>query len=521
MDENRPNRKSDVVLALFCIISLVWGCSSVTPPRKTQIDIKRDVAIPEEFSEGKANLPPPLKTPEFVPATEDISPLRTRIVNVIARSTALKDVLHVIAEATSLNVVMEKGVDPETPVNITLKNVSAEHALSTIFNSVDYFYTLKDNMLFVRAAETRAFELGQPALEQKYTVDIGGDMLAGASSAPSASGGGGSTGVKGSIEHGVKADETAFKFWDAVENSLAHLLGAQGGAATGPQAFTINRRAGSIIVTGSKKDLERVEQYVANLKKIIGRQVLVEAKIIEVQLSDNLKFGIDWSYISGNFAFSTANFASVVPAGGPVAKIAVTNQNFSPVLQALEQQGDVRILSNPRINMMNGQTALLSVGRNTSFVSNVESTVTPGTSGNIVTFTVHTGSILSGILIGMAPYINEKGEISLTVTPIISNLVALNTQNFGNNQILGISTNGGVQISLPVVDVREMSTTVKVLNGQTIIIGGLISKVEGVQDNQVPFLGSLPLIGYLFKSRDKQDVRSELVVLLKPYLITP
>jgi len=193
----------------------------------------------------------------------------------------------------------------------------------------------------------------------------------------------------------------------------------------------------------------------------------------------------------------------------------VTNSKFSPVLQALEQQGDVRILSNPRINMMNGQTALLSVGRNTSFVSQVQTTVTPGTTGNIVTFTVQTSSILSGILIGMVPYIDEKGEISLTVTPIVSNLVNLNSQNFGN------STTGSAQISLPVVDLREMSTTVKVSNGQTVIIGGLISKQESVQDNQVPFLGNLPIVGYLFKSRDKEHTKNELVVLLRPYLINP
>jgi MSHA type pilus biogenesis protein MshL len=512
MDESRWNRRKGVAtLALLGALLLVWGCGGVQALKKTEIDVTRDIKIPEEFREERVDAVPPLKTPDFVPATEDVTPLKTRIVTVVARNTALRDVLHVIAEATTLNVVMERGVDPETPVNLTLKNVTAEQALGTIFTSVDYFYVLRENMLFIKATETRTFELGQPALEQKYSVEIGGDMLAGTSSATNGTGG-----VKGSVEQGVKADEVAFKFWDAVEKSLAHILAIQsGGGASGQQSFTINRLAGSIVVTGSKKDLERVEQYLVNLKKIIGRQVLVEAKIIEVQLNNNLKFGIDWSYITGDVVSSTVNFASVVPASGPLVRIAVTNRQFSPVLQALEQQGDVRILSNPRINMMNGQTALLSVGRNTSFVSKVETTVTPGTSGNIVTFTVQTSSILSGILVGMVPYINEKGEISLTVTPIISNLIQLKDQNFGN------SSNGGAQISLPIVDLREMSTTVKVLNGQTIVIGGLIAKQEGVQDNQVPFLGNLPFIGYLFKSRDKQDVKNELVVLLKPYLVNP
>jgi MSHA type pilus biogenesis protein MshL len=368
-------------------------------------------------------------------------------------------------------------------------------------------------MLFVKAVDTRSFEIGQPALEQKYSVDVGGDMLAGATSAVSGGGGaagGGSGGVKGSIEQGVKSDDTAFKFWESVEKSIASILGTQGGAPSVSRSFTVNRLAGSIIVTASRRDLERVEQYIGNLKKIIGRQVLVEAKIIEVQLNNSLKFGIDWTYISRDLTAATQNFASVVSSTGPAVRIAVTDNRFAPVLQALEQQGDVRTLSNPRISMMNGQTALLSVGRNTSFVSKVETTVSQGVPP-ITTFTVSTNSILSGILIGMVPYINEKGEISLTVTPIISNLVELKEQSVGS----------ALQLSLPVVDLREMSTTVKVLNGQTVIIGGLISKQESLRDNQAPFLGNIPFLGYLFKSRDKQDVRNELVVLLQPHLITP
>jgi MSHA type pilus biogenesis protein MshL len=235
----------------------------------------------------------------------------------------------------------------------------------------------------------------------------------------------------------------------------------------------------------------------------------VEAKIIEVQLNNNFKFGIDWSYVTSDVNLNTQNFASVVPAAGPLVRIAVTDTRFAPILQALETQGEVRTLSNPRVSIMNGQTALLSVGRNTSFISRIDTTTIGGISP-VTTFSVQTSSILSGILVGIVPYINENGEISLTVTPIISSLVQLTEKNVG----------GAVQISLPTVDLRELSTTVKVLDGQTIVIGGLIQKTENLQDNQVPFLGNIPLLGNFFKSRDKQDVRTELVVLLQPFLVS-
>jgi type II secretory pathway component GspD/PulD (secretin) len=158
---------------------------------------------------------------------------------------------------------------------------------------------------------------------------------------------------------------------------------------------------------------------------------------------------------------------------------------------------------------MNGHTALLSAGRNRSFISKIDTTTIGGVTP-VTTFTVQTSSILSGILVGIVPFISENGEISLTVTPIISNLVTLEEKSVGSDQI---------RISVPTVDLRELSTTVKVLDGQTIIIGGLIQKTESLQDNQVPFLGNIPLLKYFFKSRDKQDVRSELVVLLQPFLV--
>ena len=404
---------------------------------------------------------------------------------------------------------MESDVDPEIPVNITLKNVTAENALKTIFNSVDYFYTLRDNTLFVKAVDTRIFELGRPALEQKYSIDVGGDMLVGATSTTTTGGAAAGAGVKGSITQGTKSDDAAFKFWEAIEKSVASILGAREGTSPTQRSFTVNRLTGSIIVTASKKDLERIENYLNNVKAIVGRQVLVEAKIIEVQLNDNFKLGIDWSYVTSDMNLSTTNFTSVVPSSGPLVRIAVTDTRFAPVLQALETQGEVRTLSNPRVSIMNGHTALLSAGRNQSFISKIDTTTIGGVTP-VTTFTVQTSSILSGILVGIVPFISENGEISLTVTPIISNLVKLEEKNVGSNQI---------QISVPTVDLRELSTTVKVLDGQTIIIGGLIQKTESLQDNQVPFLGNIPLLKYFFKSRDKQDVRSELVVLLQPFLV--
>ena len=540
MVENRI--KVNIFLLLFGSCFIFMSCS--TDPMNT----KKEVKIPEEFRQTTpypqaVNQPPPAppKAPDFVPVAEDVSPIKTRIVDITARKTPLRDVLHVIADATSLNLVMEKGVDPETEVNLTLKNVTAEFALNTIFAAVDYFYKVEENLLVVKAFDTKIFELGHPPITQAYEVDVGGDILGGAMSinpSGSSGGGGGSTAMKGNISQSVKSDDTAFKFWDAVEKSLGSLLGSQttGTSQAGSgQGFTVNRLTGTVYVTASKKDLKKVEDYLGTVRKVIGRQVLIEAKVIEVKLQDDFQFGIDWTMvdrylatmvdgatrIKSTFTYSTTQFKNVVSGAGPVFAIAGdlnfggSKTDLSFILNALQQQGDIRTLSNPKLNIMNGQTALLSVGRNQAYISKVETTTSgAGTSSPTITYTVTTNTILSGTMIGMIPFIDENGEISLTITPIISDLVKLTPQTIGASK-----SSAALDIQLPTVDLRELSTTVKVRNGDIIAIGGLISKRESVVDSQVPFLGSIPYLGYFFKSRDKQEQRIELVIIIQPILV--
>lgn len=463
---------------------------------------------------------PEVKTPEFMPLAEELSPLKTRIISISARNTPLRDVLHVIAESTGLNLVMEKGVNPEVLVTITLKNVSAEDALNTVFTSIDYFYSIKENTLTVKAMDTRIFEFGQPSVIQDYTVDVGGDILGGATGAATT----GTTSIKGSVTQRIEADKTSFKLWDAIEKAIGSLLAIRPQAVTTDISvlqpnFSANRLTGTIVVTATKKDLEKVERYLDALKKILNRQVLIEARIVEVQLTDSLKYGIDWSFIEdwkgvGRLTIGTDRFKDVVGITESAFQIGLTGVNFSSVLRALQQQGEVRVLSNPRVNIMNGHTALLSVGRNVNFISRVETTTTT-TAGAAptTTFTVQTSSLLSGIVLGIVPYINETGEISIAITPIVSNLVSLVPKTIG--------TQGGnvIEISLPTIDLRELSTTVKIKDGQMVIIGGLMSRKENLQDSKVPFLGDIPLIGYLFKRREKVDEKTELVIMLKPTVL--
>jgi len=482
------------VLYFVSCVLLFASCATTQYAKSSgaQIEIpQKEIAAEAEAPEIKS---PDIAvhTPELIPFNEDILPINTKVVTISARNTPLRDVLYTIAEAVNLNLVMERGVNPEIPVTMTLNNITAAEALKIISDSVGYFYSIKDNILTIKALETKIFEISQPAVVHDYQTDIGGDILGGASE-------GGQNSIKGNVSIKSSGDKVSFQFWDALENSVKNILSANKEAS-----FTINRMAGTIMITASKKELQETEDYINNLKKVLNRQVFVEARIVEVQLSEGLKYGIDWSLIQnvkglGDVTVKPIKFSEVVDTTGPNFQIAVTGTDFTALLTALQKQGDVRTLSNPRINIMNGQTALLSVGRNTSFISKVETTTTT-TAGSAptTTFTIETKSILSGIIFGLVPYIDGEGKITLTITPIISNLVQLQPQSIG-------SGDNGIEIKLPTVDLREMSSTVKISEGQMVIIGGLIDKKEVWNENKVPILGSIPVIGHLFKSVEKSQ----------------
>lgn len=513
-----------LVLLVFCTYALLLtSCASTQPTKETEptpvlseVEVAQNTEHREEPS-TETMIPEP-KVPEFVPVEEDISPIQTKVVSISARNTPLRDVLFIIAETANLNLVMERGVNPELPITMTLNNMSVENALNTIFDSVDYFYSIKDNILIVKSMGTKIFELAHPNIIQEYKTDVGGDILGGVSTGE----GQGTEGtastqgaIKGEVSLKSTSDKVSFQFWDALENSLKTLLPASTGGEDIPKAsFTINRMAGTIMVTASKKDIERVENYLVNLQKVLNRQVLIEARIVEVQLSEGLKYGIDWSFISnwrgvGTINLGATKFSDVVGSTSPSFQIGVTGSDFTSILNALQEQGNVRILSNPRVNILNGQTAMLGAGRNTSFISRVESTTTTESGASTTTFSIETKSVLSGVMFGLVPFISEEGKITLTITPIVSNIVELEPKTIGT-----------VEVKLPTVDLREMSTTVKILNGQMVIIGGLIDRKETLKEKKIPILGDIPLLGYLFKSVNKSYENTELVIMLIPKIVS-
>ncbi|OHE59714.1 MAG: hypothetical protein A2Z47_11980, partial [Thermodesulfovibrio sp. RBG_19FT_COMBO_42_12] len=404
------------VLMVLLTWSLTTSCASDKYAKNVQpvesFSTETSISSEEVRVQEKTETTPKV---EFDPVNEEVSPLKTKTITISARNTPLRDVLYAIAESAFLNLVIESGVDPETPVTLKLTDMKIQDVLDTVLESVDYFHTVRNNILTIKYMDTRILEFGQPSVIQDYSIMVGGDMLGNTKT--------GSAGVSGNITQKIETDKDSFKFWDSVEKGIAGILNVnqntqqtQTGASRLSAGFSINRMTGTIVVTASRKDISRVENYINTLKKTLRRQVLVEARIVEVQLTDSIQYGIDWSFLGrgwdnvGNLAAGTTGFTNPLNSL-PNFNLSLTGGDFTSLLRALQQQGNINVLSNPRMNIMNGQTAFLSVGRKVDFISKVETTST-GTSTAVptVTYSVETSSVLSGIMFGIVPYISSSDD---------------------------------------------------------------------------------------------------------------
>jgi MSHA biogenesis protein MshL len=278
-----------------------------------------------------------------------------------------------------------------------------------------------------------------------------------------------------------------------------------------------------------------VAAFLDSAQSSLHRQVIIEAKVIEVQLNDDHQAGINWSRLDQSA--SRDNFASqyellngtseivdaagnLLPSGlvstrnlpgfGSVFALGTISDDFSMIIRLLDQQGEVNVLSSPRVSTVNNQKAVIKVGSDEFFVTEVSSTTTVGTSTSTTPQIILT-PFFSGIALDVTPQINERGEVILHIHPSISEVT---------DQVKDITVAGQNQ-SLPLAfsTVRETDSIVRASSGQVIIIGGLMKTQSSNVDAGVPGLSKIPFLGRLFKQTKKVEHRSELVILLKPTVV--
>ncbi len=465
----------------------------------------------------------------------------------------LWDILKRLANLKGMSVSWASDVDPNVRVDVDISaGDNFFDAIDNLLRQVDYFQVVKNNVIIVTYRETKQFHISIPYMKSEYTIDVGGDFIP--------TGGQSDSGMNTAGTVKVTSDKNQFDFWTNLTDNLKTIMrqgrttttgkketiakkeakgntnaGANGKTdvevnlatrrvSLGGSYFTIDKSVGLITVTASRPLLRKVAFYLKHLKKELYRQVIIEAKIIEVTLKNNSRLGIDWSKVLKNFAIAgKVDFGAAgqiwpwIPAKGDqesptrfISKITLGSANFSTMINALKEQGDTKVLSNPKITTMNGQAAVLSVFTNTTYIKKV--TVTKGTTDSPGdTYAPEPATVSDGIALGVLPSIVNGNTVILHLTPITTSLV--------NGKVAERTFADGTIIGLPQVSVREMSTTVEVHSGEMLIIGGLIDQVKNNTSAFAPLVGDIPVLKYLFGVEDKQLQRRELVILLTPRIL--
>lgn len=345
--------------------------------------------------------------------------------------------------------------------------------------------------------------------------------------------GGGTTGAS------INTEQSVATFWSELRDSVSAIIGTGEG-----RSVVVNPQSGVVVARALPNELREVETYLQATQLIVQRQVILEAKILEVRLSDDFQAGINWSslFTPGNNSITASNigggsilvneggrseiagnsgnldpnnFSAIAGAAagafGGVFTLALNLGDFNAFIELLEQQGNVQVLSSPRVATLNNQKAIIKVGTDEYFVTDVSAVNSISAAATIVNPDVTLTPFFSGIALDVTPQISQDGDVTLHVHPSISEVV--------DQQKTVTVGNVTQQLPLALSTVRESDSIVRARSGQVIVIGGLMQEIRNDREAKTPVLGDIPGVGELFKQRSDRGEKTELVILLRPVVV--
>jgi MSHA type pilus biogenesis protein MshL len=488
----------------FINVAMIFGLllSGCAAPEPRPVSLKELKEIqPKEWLQAEKSL----KSPGLPPFAEKMEPVAKglvedpRLYSLLFENAPLGAILNAILADTDYNLSVESGIDLAKPVTVRLKNASLREALDmVVVKGSGYAWKIRDGSLDVTRFEEKIYQLDYLDMGGQTEIDIGGDMLATSVEA---------AGVSGKFQ--VKAQRSAERndVWTGVEEGLKALKSPEG-------TLRINRNAGIIYLADTPTRIETMVNFLDSLKESLHRQVFIEAKIMEVKLNDASQYGIDWTNLQILFESEWGalpdSFDLFVNGG---STIALANQSaFQAVIDFLRTQGEVSVLSNPHLAVMNGQSAVFTVGFQYPFgdISGVDQNLDT----DVVTFRSSIRRVILGLQLGLTPQISRDGIISLLIVPTITRIKEEVPVN------IPLTATQSQTILNPVIDLQELATTVRVREGQSVVLAGLISQIKDLDQEGLPWLNEVPLLKYLFGQFRESYENSELVIVLTPYIKT-
>ncbi len=447
-------------------------------------------------------------------------------------------------------------VAPEVAGNVTvnLKNVTLREALETLRELYGYEFRIQGTRVYIQpnTVQTRIFQINYLAGKRQGQSDVRVTSSSISAARPQTPQGAGMPGaapmvpgmptmpgaagyLSGPPSSQISTTQNS-DFWKDLNDALTSIVGTEAG-----RAVIVNAASGVVVVKGFPADLRAVENYLQVTQLIVERQVMLEAKILEVALNEEFQAGVNWSHFGGGanrYAYGAAqpgttlgatgstygvlsnDAASTPGVGGVVGTaalgrgfvgLAFQSANFAALLNFLETQGDVQVLSSPRISTVNNQKAVLKVGNDEFYVTNVSSTVTTSGTGNVTTPTITLQPFFSGIALDVTPQIDSDNNIVLHVHPAISVVTE-------KQKVINLGSLGTYTLPLANSAVNETDSIVRVQDGNIVAIGGLMKQEQSATGTGLPGTTGSTL-GTLFGMRSSYLRKRELVILIKPTII--
>ena len=458
-----------------------------------------------------------------------------------------------LAKGTPYNMVIHPSV--EGTITLDLNQVNIREVLETVRNIYGYEY--KESSvgfeIFPIQLQTKVYHLdylfmtreGRSSLRVSATSLTGNTTGTGSSGNSLASPGnannsGGSSNSSNSGQNATNVStESSQNIWDEISKMLTSLIGTDQG-----QKFSVSPQSGIVMVKAMPQELRQVEEFLSRIQNSLNRQVLLEAKIIEISLTDGTQQGINWSSALGAVALTQMGGGSTLTGAGINSATTVSNAagetanlrkrlsypqqgdttlfggvfsaavdgNFAVLLEFLNSQGNVQVLSSPRISALNNQKAVIKIGKDEYFVTDVSSNTNSSGGGSNTTANVDLQPFFSGIALDVTPFIDDDNNVTLHVHPTITSVTEIEKTIVvnGENQVLPLAQS----------TIRESDSIIRARSGQIVVIGGLMRNETIEVSTSVPYLDQIPLLGHLFKNTRQERLKSELVILLKPVVVS-
>lgn len=547
------------------VAALIPGCASYPPPVPIS---ESHIQLEPQARTKSEDIPSPVKAGVFVPPPKPSAKPQTY--SVVVNEVPVKELLFALARDSRLNVDIHPSIQGLVTMNAV--NEPLDAILERLARQVSLRYKIEGSTLSIMpdTPYLHTYRVDYVNLSRSTTSNIGVTTQIASVGTSSATGGAvASGGAAGNNSTTAVKSTSENNFWETLGENIRHILSSTKSvsataeekaarveaaraereerlrqaevvarAGTGaptlfasafgnvrPSPLTdvkdhviLNPVSGSVSVLATERQHKLVKEYLENVVNAAQRQVLIEATIVEVALNDRYRAGVDWSKVGskggmsqsllggrlGTSPFFTLTYASDTVMG-----------NLAATVSLLEQFGNTKVLSSPKIMALNNQTAVLKVVDNIVYFS---VSVVPGvTSGNVVTPTTYTSdahTVPVGVVMNVTPQINESGLVSLTVRPTISRVIGY--KNDPNPQL----AQQNVTNPVPEIQVREMESVLQVKTGQTIVMGGLMQDDVARNRDAVPFISRVPVLGEAFGYRDDNSRKTELVIFLRPTVIT-